>query len=146
MSISSLSGLIFVSQQTTVERYSNGWLKSSLSLNSNLSSTNAGSDSVTKYSVRELSRVLTGQVKPTPQSLIRIQRAIEAFRKEEQEKKEILSKAKAISRQIGLRKFATLAGVDAANLSHCLSGNRNLSPSLLDKIQIAVMKFDQTEA
>lgn len=44
---------------------------------------------------------------------------------------------------IGLRNFAKLAEVDAANLSHWLNRTRNLSPLSLDKLQAAVLKFDQ---
>lgn len=65
----------------------------------------------------------------------------DSIKKEEEEKKEILAKAKAISDQIGLWKFAKLAGVDAANLYHSLKGNRNLSTVALGKIQIAIAKI-----
>lgn len=96
---------------------------------------------VTKYSVRQLSRLFSGEVKPNAEIVLRIQRAIETFKGENQERKEILSTAKIICGQIGLRKFAKLARVDAANLSHYFNDRRKISQASLAKLLAAIPKI-----
>ena len=98
---------------------------------------------ISKYSVRELSRLLSGEVKPTRQAIVRIQKATEAIKTEEQDKEAVLSKAKIISEKIGLRQFAQLAGIDAANLSHYFNGRRKISPESLAKLLVEISKIDR---
>lgn len=101
---------------------------------------------VTKYSVRELSRLLNGEVKANAEAILRIQKAIQTFKQGDQEKEEILSKVKIISDLIGLRKFASQAKIDAGNLANVLKGNRNLSTVALGKIQTAIAEIGQTKS
>jgi hypothetical protein len=64
------------------------------------------------YSLREVSRFFYWNVAATPQSIARLQAAINAIEKENQETAEILSGARHACQKIGLRKFATPANID----------------------------------
>jgi hypothetical protein len=66
------------------------------------------------YSLREVSRLLSGKVAATSQAIARLQAAINALEKEKKETPEILSRAKQTIQKgkISLRKFSTQAGID----------------------------------
>jgi DNA-binding Xre family transcriptional regulator len=75
---------------------------------------------VSGFSPRHVSRLLSGKVAATPQSIARLQAAITA---------ETLSRAKQTIQKgkISLRKFSTQAGIDPANLHTALAGKRPVS-------------------
>jgi len=93
------------------------------------------------YSLREVSRLICGEVAATPQSITRLRAAINALEKEKQETAETLSRAKQACRKIGLRKFATQAGIDPTNLNKTLIGKRRPSAETLVKLQVALAKI-----
>ena len=97
---------------------------------------------VTGYSLREISRLLSGKVPATPQSIARLQSAINDLENEKKETAEILLKAKQASRKIGLRKFAAQAGIDPTNLNKTIAGKRRPSLATLTKLQSALIKID----
>ena len=76
------------------------------------------------------------KVAATPQSIARLQAAINAIEKEKKETAETLSRAKqAIQKgKISLRKFAAQAGIDPANLNKTLMGKRSPSAQTLKKL------------
>jgi transcriptional regulator with XRE-family HTH domain len=96
------------------------------------------------FSPRHVSRLICGKVAATPQSIARLQAAINTLKTEKQETAETLSRAKqAIQKnKIGLRKFAAQAGIDPANLYNAISGKRPASPEMLAKLQSALIKID----
>jgi hypothetical protein len=75
------------------------------------------------------------------ETLLKIQGAIKTLEKETDESKSIISGAREMSLKIGLRKFAKLIGVDAANLSHALSGKRSLSRAEFVKMEAEILKI-----
>ena len=104
-----------------------------------------------KYSRRELARasdfspskisgLLNGQLTPTSEALLKIQGAINVLDKEAEESEWIISRAREMSLKMGLRKFGKLVGVDAANLSHALSGKRSLSRADFVKLEAEIIK------
>jgi transcriptional regulator with XRE-family HTH domain len=96
------------------------------------------------YSLREVSRLICGEVAATPQSIARFQSAINALEKEKQEAAETLSRARqAIQKnKIGLRKFAAQAGIDPTNLYKTLMGKRRPSAETITKLQHILSKSD----
>ena len=85
-----------------------------------------------------------GKVAATPQSIARLQAAINTLEKEKQETAETLSRARqAIQKnKIDLRKFAAQAELDPANLYNAFTGKRRLSPVTFAKLQSALIKID----
>jgi transcriptional regulator with XRE-family HTH domain len=94
------------------------------------------------YSLREVSRLICGEVAATPQSIARLQSAINTLEKEKQETAETLSRAKQASQKLGLRKFASQAGIDPANLYKTLMGKRRPSAESLAKLQHILSESD----
>jgi DNA-binding Xre family transcriptional regulator len=96
------------------------------------------------YSLREVSRLICGKVTAMPQSIARLQPAINALEREKQETAEILSRARqAIQKnKISLRKLAAQAGIDTANLNKTLMGKRRPSAEILAKLQQILSKLD----
>jgi transcriptional regulator with XRE-family HTH domain len=98
--------------------------------------------SASGYSPREISRLIRGHVAATPQSIARLQSAINTLEKEKQETAETLSRAKQASQKLGLRKFASQAGIDPANLYKTLMGKRRPSAESLAKLQHILSESD----
>jgi hypothetical protein len=97
---------------------------------------------VSGFSPRHVSRLISGNVAATPESIVRLQAAINILKLEKQETAETLSRARQAIQKIGLRKFAALAGIDPANLYNAISGKRPASPEMLAKLQSALIKID----
>jgi hypothetical protein len=94
------------------------------------------------YSLREVSRLICGKIAATPQSIARLQAAINALEKEKKKTAQTLSKARQAIQKIGLRKFAAQAGIDPANLHKTLMAKRRPSPETLAKLQQMLNKLD----
>jgi len=77
---------------------------------------------VSGYSSREVSRLLSSKVPATPQVIARLQAAINDLENEKKETTETRSRAEQATQKIGLRKFATQAGIDPANLNKAIAG------------------------
>src|SRR5262245_32962276 len=92
------------------------------------------------YSSREVSRLLSGKVAATPQSIAGLQAGINTLEKEKKETEEILSRVDQAIEKIGLRKFAALAGIDHTNLNKSIKGNRRPSLATLAKLQSALIR------
>jgi len=89
----------------------------------------------------EVSRLITGKVAATPQSIARFQAAINTLENEKIETAEILSKAKQAIRKTSPRKFAAQAEIDPTNLNKTISGERRPSAEMLAKLQQVLMKI-----
>jgi len=87
-------------------------------------------------------RLIHGKVAATPQSIARIQAAINSLEKEKKETAEILSKAKQAIRKTSLRKFADQAEIDSPNLYNTITGKRRPSAEMLAKLQRILMKMN----
>ncbi len=90
-------------------------------------------------SVGEASSVLRGRGNPSGETLMKLYRAVPEIEAKHREQAERVSAVLAAVRERchrkGVRKLASLAGVDPANLAHVLTGRREPSKTMLAKLE-----------
>jgi transcriptional regulator with XRE-family HTH domain len=96
-------------------------------------------------SLSEVSAVLLGKHQPSPTTLSKLYRAVSCLEREVREQteqvQEVLDAVRERCQQIGLRRFAEQARVDAANLASVLKGRRIPSQRMLMKLKKALRGY-----
>jgi predicted transcriptional regulator len=91
-----------------------------------------------------VSAVLRGDWEPSPATLAKLHRAVPQMetsaRGQAEHVQEVLEAVRKRCQRIGVREFAKRAGIDRANLTHVLSGQRQTSEAMLAKLELALVR------
>ena len=95
-------------------------------------------------SVREVGAILRCERRAGQATLVKLAKAIATSEATERERldhaRAVLAAVRTQCRQTSLRQVAAQAGVDAANLSHVLSGRTNASRAMIAKLEAAMIQ------
>lgn len=101
-------------------------------------------------SVREVGSILRGERQATPATLAKRIRAVSALEAVERERidqqQAVLESVREQCQQTSMRQVAAQAEVDAANLSHVLTGRTRPSEGMLAKLEAALVQRDWEHA
>ncbi len=92
-----------------------------------------------QISLQQVSAILTGVANPTDKTLAKLVHAVVALsaarNADAMRCADLVAQAKAACEQRGLREFARSIGIDAANLTKVLAGQRKLSLKMFAKLE-----------
>ena len=96
---------------------------------------------------QHLTALIAGKSRMTTSTLERLEQAaisMEALSAERNaNSEEVRGAARSVIAQVGLRKFAAVAGIDAGHLSRMLAETRPVISSLTIKVQLAIQKLKE---